>query len=969
MTNTRFSILTAVLAIFVLVLNTTAQDYVQWDLPTDAKARLGKGHINEIAYAPDGNRLVVATSIGIWIYDAQTGEELDLLTWGTDSVSSLAYSPDGRTIVSDGGWGRLHLWDANTGQHIAILEGRADYIAPIAYSPDGTTIASGVSNAVHLWDANTGQHIAILEGHTDPVASLAYSPDGRTIASASGGFGEEADNTVRLWDVNTGQLKAILIGHKSPLTSVAYSPDGRTIASASGGFGEEADNTVRLWDANTGQNITTLTGHEDRVNSIAYSPDGTTIAIGSYGIIYLWDSISNQYKTPLTGLENVVSLAYSPDGRTLASGSTGWDDNPLRFWDANTGELKHSPTGHITHFESVVYSPDGTTIAVANGAGIYRVHLWDANTGRHKGSLRGFSKPAFSPDSATIAIAWWNGTIYTWDVGTRELIGAFEGHTRSVDSIVYSPDGTTLASGSHDNTVRLWDVATRQLIATLTGHDNQVTSVAYSPDGTTLASGSHDNTVRLWDVATRQRKATLTGHENSVTSVAYSPDGTTIASGSWDDTIRLWDANTGQHITTLEGHTRGVYSIAYSPDGMTLASGSGDQTILWDAMSGEHKTTFDGHTWNVTSVAYSPDGCTLATSSGDSTVILWDLTPYININAIVNLSPSPVQSPPIGEQLRFTLNITGGKTVMGYQATVQFDPTALRYVESSNSDYLPAGSSFVPPVVKGNSVTLAATSLAEGGTGDGALATLTFEVVGIKASTLTLSQVRLIASDGARSIPRFENAEIIEPPLRIKGDVNGDGIVNIQDLVLVASRFGKIGENDADVNGDNIVDIVDLVLVAGALGNTAGAPTIHSEMLEMLTTADVRQWLVEAQRVALTNPTYQRGIHVLAYILAMLTPKETALLSNYPNPFNPETWIPYQLAKPANVTLRIHSMNGTLIRTLELGYQTAGVYLSRNRAAYWDGKNILGERVASGIYFYTLIAGDFTATRKMLIRK
>ncbi|MDE0010798.1 MAG: T9SS type A sorting domain-containing protein [Candidatus Poribacteria bacterium] len=100
-----------------------------------------------------------------------------------------------------------------------------------------------------------------------------------------------------------------------------------------------------------------------------------------------------------------------------------------------------------------------------------------------------------------------------------------------------------------------------------------------------------------------------------------------------------------------------------------------------------------------------------------------------------------------------------------------------------------------------------------------------------------------------------------------------------------------------------------------------------------------------------------------------MLPKETALLANYPNPFNPETWIPYHLSKDADVTLHIYAVNGTLVRTLSLGHQPAGMYQSRSRAVYWDGRNAFGEPVASGVYFYTLTAGDFTATQKMLIRK
>ena len=200
-------------------------------------------------------------------------------------------------------------------------------------------------------------------------------------------------------------------------------------------------------------------------------------------------------------------------------------------------------------------------------------------------------------------------------------------------------------------------------------------------------------------------------------------------------------------------------------------------------------------------------------------------------------------------------------------------------------------------------------------------------------------------------------------------DVNGDGIINILDLVLISANFGKTGQNPADANGDGVVNIVDLVKVAGEMGAVAAAPSAHPQTLEILTAADVRQWLTQAQQMTLTDATSQRGILILEQLLAALIPKETSLLPNYPNPFNPETWIPYQLSKPAEVMLHIYSVNGTLVRKLALGHQPAGMYHSRTRAAYWDGKNAAGESVASGIYFYTLSTGDFTATRKMLILK
>ena len=211
---------------------------------------------------------------------------------------------------------------------------------------------------------------------------------------------------------------------------------------------------------------------------------------------------------------------------------------------------------------------------------------------------------------------------------------------------------------------------------------------------------------------------------------------------------------------------------------------------------------------------------------------------------------------------------------------------------------------------------------------------------------------------------------IVTEATRLAADVNGDGIVNIQDLVLVSSSLGQTGKSSADVNGDGVVNIQDLVRVAGALGQgTAASPSLHASDLEGLTAADIQQMLTQARQLALTDPAYLRGIAVLERLLARLLPKETALLPNYPNPFNPETWIPYQLAASADVTLHIYAVDGGLVRTLSLGHKATGMYQSRSRAAYWDGRNELGEPVASGIYFYTLTAGDFNATRKMLIRK
>ena len=408
----------------------------------------------------------------------------------------------------------------------------------------------------------------------------------------------------------------------------------------------------------------------------------------------------------------------------------------------------------------------------------------------------------------------------------------------------------------------------------------------------------------------------------------------------------------------------------------TLATSFGEPTgiavdtaankVYWaNSFGGIQRTDINGG--EIENVVYgitAPGDFALGTASTHPTLE----PPVATTNVTVSILPASVAAPAIGQQIEFSLNITSGEAVAGYQATVQFDTTALRYVSGANGDYLPDAAFFVQPVVEGNLVKLNVASLAGESSGDGTLATLTFEVVSVKASTLMLSELLLTDSAGNASVPKIENAEITEPK-GFKEDVNGDGTVNIQDLVLVNSNLGKTGQNAADVNGDGLVNIADLVLVAGALDTSAAAPSLYPQPLSMLTAAEVKLWLSQAQQLDLTDPTSLRGIRFLEQLLAMLIPKETVLLPNYPNPFNPETWIPYRLAQDAFVTLTIYDGSGQVVRTLDVGHRIAAFYESRSKAIHWDGRNEFGEGVASGVYFYHLFADDFSATRKMLILK
>jgi WD40 repeat protein len=284
------------------------------------------------------------------------------LTGHSDSVWSVAYSPNGQTLAS-GSWDNtIKLWNVKTGNLLQTLTGHSKDINSVAYSPDGQTLASASNdNTIKLWNVKTGNLLQTLEGHSYSVNSVAYSPDGQTLASGSD------DNTIKVWNVKTGKLLQALTGHSDSVWSVAYSPDGQTLASGSG------DTTIKIWDVKTGNLLQTLEGHSSWVNSVTYSPDGQTLASGSEGkTIKLWNVKTGKLLQTLEGhSKSVYSVAYSPDGQTLASGS---GDDTIKLWNVPTGNLLQTLTGHYILVWSVAYSPDGQTLA--SGSSDKTIKIW-----------------------------------------------------------------------------------------------------------------------------------------------------------------------------------------------------------------------------------------------------------------------------------------------------------------------------------------------------------------------------------------------------------------------------------------------------------------------------------------------------------------------------------------------------------------------------------------------------------------
>ena len=335
----------------------------------------------------------------------------------------------------------------------------------------------------------------------------------------------------------------------------------------------------------------------------------------------------------------------------------------------------------------------------------------------------------------------------------------------------------------------------------------------------------------------------------------------------------------------------------------------------------------------------------------------------------------------LGDTFTLRLSANDVTDLAGWQTDISFDPAVLEAVEVNEGDFLSVESGdtfFLQGTIDNAAGKIAGISTAKlkgGGTGTGTLLLVTFKAKAVGETRVTFSNFFAGSSSGEAILSDVPEIVItIEDRKYPAWDVNQDGLVNVLDLILVAQHLGADASVNpqADVNGDGTINVLDLIVVAQRLGeSTVGVAPFNVTAIDNseLDPAVIQAWIAQAEVENDGSLAFRQGIENLQRLLASLLPEKTALLANYPNPFNPETWIPYHLAEPADVTVRIYAADGGLVRTLALGHQVAGIYESRVRAAYWDGKNEVGEPVASGVYFYKLTAGDFTATRKMLVVK
>ncbi len=572
------------------------------------------GAIEAIAFSPDGRLILTGGSDGtVKLWDAISVRELRTLR-GHRDVGGVAFSPDGRIAASSDTDDRVNIWDVPSGRLLRTIAGNpiggAQYIYSLSFSPDGrTVIAASSGSLVRIWEVATGRLVRSINatgGEPKYVYDASFSSDGRTILSAA------SDGLVKLWDAPSGRLLRTFWGKRATL-----SPDGRVIASHDWG------QALKLWDTASGRELRAITMPEGKLRGrLVFSPDGRALAYSlqlsnATSDVRLLEVASGRELRRLN--VSTIDLAFSPDGRVIATGG-----GLIRLFDVTTGRELNNPVEVADSIAALAFSPDGRTIV----AGRYDLNLWDPATGQPVRRLQGRSEAvrslAFSTDGRTVLAADSDDVVKTWDMERGRLLNRLQGPCAGhYLDVALSPDGRMAACITEDRVLKLWDTTSGRELKTI---GTEWSPLQFSRDGRTIVSGNN-----LWDVATGSRKSSIAARYGA-RSIAFSPDGQFLVSGGTQQistlpaVLELWETASGRKLRTFVGHNGSIDGVAFSPDGRTVVSVAKDTSFkLWDVTSGKLLHTLLGHVGNVNAVAFSPDGRTIVSGGSDSTIRYWSV--------------------------------------------------------------------------------------------------------------------------------------------------------------------------------------------------------------------------------------------------------------------------------------------------------------------------------------------------------